>query len=55
MRLFPWKVYLTLMSRKEIDQLLTRSIGKVLIKNEKKISMTFVRDVIFEKMFGDAL
>ena len=39
------KVSLPLMSNNEINQLLTISIEKVLIKNEKELTMTFLGDI----------
>ena len=45
-----WKVSLPLMSNKLINQLLTTSIEKGLINHEKKLTMTFVRDVIFGRI-----
>ena len=44
-----WKVYLPLMSNKSINQLLTISIGKGLINNEKELTMSFVRDTFVGK------
>ena len=43
------------MANKAIDQLLTRSIDNYMTNNGKELTMTFVRDIIFEKKFGDAL
>ena len=37
------------MDIKAIYQVLTISIEKVLINNEKELTMTFVRDIIVEK------
>ena len=39
-----WKVSLPLMANESINKLLTISIYKVLINNEKDITMTFVRE-----------
>ena len=44
-----WKVSIILMANKEIDQLLTISIEKGLINNEKGITMTYVMHIIVEK------
>ena len=50
------KVSLPLMDNKVIYQLLTRSIDKGMIINEKELTMTFVRDIIVgENTFGDVL
>ena len=43
------KVSLPLMANKEIHQMITTSIEKVLINNEKELTMTFEKDVIVEK------
>ena len=40
------KVSLPLMVNKSINQMLTRSIENILIKNEKEFTMTFVKDLI---------
>ena len=53
--IFSWKVSLPLTAHKVIEQLLTISIDKDLIKNEKELTIYFVRDIIVEKYFGDAL
>ena len=37
------------MANKEIHQMITTSIEKVLINNEKELTMTFEKDVIVEK------
>ena len=42
-----WKLSLPIMSNKAIDKLLTRSIEKGPINNEKELTMNFVRDLIF--------
>ena len=39
-----WKFSLQLMAKKAINQLLTTSIEKGLIKNEKELTMNFVRE-----------
>ena len=44
-----WKFSLPLMNIKVIYKLLMISIEKVLINNEKDLTMTFVRDIIVEK------
>ena len=44
-----WKFSLPLMNIKVIYKLLMISIEKVLINNEKELTMTFVRDIIVEK------
>ena len=50
------KLSLPLMDNKVIYQLLTRSIDKGMIINEKELTMTFVRDIIVGKnTFGDVL
>ena len=49
------KVSLQFMANKAINQLLTTSIEKGLIKHEKELTMTFVRENLWENMFGDAL
>ena len=43
------------MSNKAIHKLLTRSIEKGLIKNEKELTMNFFKGIIVRKKFGDAL
>ena len=51
-----WKVSLSLMSNKTIDQFLTRSIEKGLINNDKELTMNFVRYIIIGKnTFSGAL
>ena len=44
-----WEFSLPLMANKPVDQLLTISIDKGLINNEKELPMTFVRDLIVGK------
>ena len=43
------KVSLPLIANKETDQLLTRSIEKVMIKNERELTMNCFGNIIFEK------
>ena len=50
-----WKVSLQLMAKKAINKLLTTSIEKGLIKTEKELTMNFLRENLWENMFGDAL
>ena len=40
------KMSFPLMVNKSINQMLTRSIENILIKNEKEFTMTFVKDLI---------
>ena len=49
-----WKNSLELMSNEAINILISASMEKCLINNEKDLTMTFVRDKIVRKnMFGD--
>ena len=44
------------MANEAINKLLSASMDKGLIKNEKELSMTFVRDkIVLKNMFGDTL
>ena len=45
-----WKVSISLMSNKKIDQFITRSIEKGLINNDKELTMNFVRYIIVGKI-----
>ena len=54
--IFAWKVSPPIISNKAINQLLTISVDKGLINNEKDLTIIFVRDIIVEKKtFCDAL
>ena len=45
-----WKNYLELTANEAINKLISASMEKGLIKNEKELSMTFVRDKIVGKI-----
>ena len=54
--IFAWKVSPQIMANKAINKLITTSIEKGLIKHEKELTMTSVRDKIVGKnMFDDAI
>ena len=54
--IWAWKKYLELMANEAINKLLSASMEKGLINNEKELTVTFVRDKIVRKnMFGDTL
>ena len=47
---------LKIMANETINKLLSASMEKFLIKNEKELTVTFVRDNTFgKKLFGDTL
>ena len=51
-----WKNSLEIMANDAINKLLLASIEKVLKKNEKELTVTFVRSIKFgKKLFGDTL
>ena len=51
-----WKVSLPITAKNASDQLLTISIEKGLINNEKELTMNYVRNIIVgNNMFGDVL
>ena len=45
-----WKVSLPLMANKAMNQLITTSIDKGMIKNEEEHTINFVRDIIVGKI-----
>ena len=49
-RFLAWKNSLELMANEEINKLISASMEKGLIKNEKELSMTFMRDKIVGKI-----
>ena len=50
-----WKNSIELMANEAINKFLSESMEKGLIKNEKELTVTFVRGKFWKIMFGDTL